>query len=125
MTEPASAGGAGYAFAAGTITITGSVMGMHYDALMAGLAGALFALAMSDHQLPPKRLVAWLVTTVMIAAWMAPVIGAWLVSSVPAFAPVDEALRLACAALIGAGAKSLIPALVGRAARTIDGGTPQ
>lgn len=123
MAEPASAGGVGYAFAAGTITITGSVLGMQYDALMAALSGALLALALAEQQLPPRRLAVWLITTVMIAAWAAPVASVWLVGLIPSIAEASEALRLVCAALIGAGAKSIIPAVIGRAADTIKGGS--
>jgi hypothetical protein len=124
MSEPATAG-AGVVIYVGTVSLAGKLVGMDVDAVWAALAGVLFALAFTEHQLPLKRLVIWLITTVMIAAWLAPVVSAWIVFQAEYLASVAEALRLACAFLIAYGAKSLIPAVVGRAARTIDGGTPQ
>ncbi|MDQ7989007.1 MAG: hypothetical protein REI09_05165 [Candidatus Dactylopiibacterium sp.] len=122
MSEPTTTTAAGYAISAGMITITGGIIGMQYDALLAALTGALFALALHGEQLPPWRLGIWLVTSVMIAAWASPALTTWLVSMAESLQPATEALRLTCAALIGAGSKSLIPAVMGRAARTIEGG---
>lgn len=121
MAEPASTGGSAYAIAVGTITISGGVIGLQYDALIAALAGALFALSNSSDVMPRRRLFIWLVTTVMISAWTASIAASLAVVQWESLAPVVEPLRLLIAALCGAGARVLIPALIGRAGRTLGG----
>lgn len=45
MTEPATITAAGGALALGTVTLTGSILGLEYDVLLVGLAGGLVALS--------------------------------------------------------------------------------
>lgn len=111
MPEPTSTS-TGIAIAAGTITLTGSVVGLGYDVLFAAFIGALLALALSD-EMPRWRLALTVVTTALIAAWLAPVLAAAVAASFAwARAVSSDALRLASAGLLGATTQSLLPVLL-------------
>lgn len=111
-----------YAMSVTTVAVTGSFFGMQYDALMAALAGTLFALAISNIVMEKWRTILWLVTSTMLAAYMAPVAGAWIVAHIDSLASHVDAVRMAFAGIIGAGSRQLIPAVVNRAEKTISGG---
>lgn len=108
MAEPMSPSVAGAAMAAGAITLTGSIFGMQYDALLFGLFGGLISLM----HLPPMGMVR-VVSTLFSASLMGAVFGpagvaaaqanfAW-VKAVPA-----EPARLGSALLIGLFLQALI-----------------
>lgn len=93
----------------GTVTVTGSLLGCQYDALLMGAAGVLFGLRM----LPPMRagvLVASVVSTTVLAAVASPVLAAWVCSLLPSLQTVAEGVRLTSAMLLGASAQWLLPA---------------
>lgn len=111
MPEPTSTS-TGVAIAAGTITLTGSVVGLGYDVLFAAFVGALFALTLFP-EMPRWRLALTVVTTALIAAWLAPVFAAALPATfVWARSVSNDSLRLASAGVLGATTQSLLPVLL-------------
>lgn len=111
MAEPASSSGVGVAIAAGTITFTGSVLGVQYDALLAGFFGGLMALS----YLPPMtrwRIAGSVATSSLLAGVSAPVIVFAVASGVPWLAKVVASLgdfaRLPVAVVVGLFAQPLI-----------------
>lgn len=101
---------AGIAIAAGSITLTGSVLGMQYDALLAGLCGGLVALP----YLPPMRWrkIAGSVTgSALVAGWFAPLAVAAAANYFSFLGNADpNTLRIAAAAALGLCSQVLIPA---------------
>lgn len=111
MPEPTSTS-TGVAIAAGTITLTGSVVGLGYDVLFAAFVGALFALTLLP-EMPRWRLALTVVTTALIAAWLAPVFAAALPATfVWARSVSSDSLRMASAGVLGATTQSLLPVLL-------------
>lgn len=99
MAEPASST-VGIAIAADTITLTGSILGVQYDALLAGLAGGLVSLS----YLPPMR-------GPQIAGWFAPVASVTAANYFPFLSSAGESgIRIAAAAGLGLCAQVIIPA---------------
>lgn len=111
MADPTSTTVAGAALAAGAITITGSILGVHYDTLLAGLFGGLVSLS----YLPPMSL--WrsagsVLTSALLAGFFSPVIAAAGANYFPWLATLGDHLRIAGAAFIGLSAQSLIPIML-------------
>jgi len=105
---------------AGTVTLSGSVLGMGYDVLILGAVGVLMSLRM----LPPMtrgQLAVAVITTTMLAALAAPVIAAWVVATVTALAGMLDPVRWLAAVLVGGGAQLLMPAAIAFAQRRIGG----
>jgi hypothetical protein len=111
MAEPASSTAA-IAFAAGTITLTGSILGVHYDALLAGFAGGLVALSYLP-PLPPMRIAGTVVAAALLAGFFAPVMSAGAVNYFPWLTVMGDSLRIAMAAGLGICGQALIPAVLG------------
>lgn len=116
----------GSALALGTVTLTGSILGVPYDALAIGFGAALVSLL----HLPPKAGEArtpWRVFTLVIGASFlagifAPVLAVAAENYLPWAATAGrDALRIAAAALIGAGVHVAIPLLYGLMTRKIGG----
>lgn len=122
MAEPTTTTTAGgVALAAGTITMTGSIFGLQYDALLFGLAGSLMSLM----HLPPDhpalrtmtRTAAMLFLSTFFAGVLSPLAAPALhgalewTHKIPA-----EPIRLAAAALIGLGLLWAIPVAMKRMA---------
>jgi hypothetical protein len=108
MAEPASSTVA-VAIAAGTITLTGSILGLQYGYLMAGLSGGLMALSMAE---PTTRL--RMATSVAISALAAgyatPVLVAFANEYLAWTGRVaHDAFELFCAAGIGVSAHTALP----------------
>lgn len=110
-----------YSMTVATVAVTGSFFGMQYDALIAALAGTVFALSISNVAMEKWRTIVWLVTSTMLSAWLAPVAGSWIVAHMESLAQHADAVRMATAGIIGAGSRQLIPAVVTRAEKTISG----
>lgn len=110
-----------YSMTVATVAVTGSFFGMQYDALIAALAGTVFALAISNIIMERWRTVLWLVTSTMLAAYLAPVGSSWATAHIDSLAQHADAVRMAIAAMVGAGSRQLIPAVVNRAEKTISG----
>lgn len=115
MAEPSTATGGGVALAAGTITLTGSILGLQYDALLFGLAGGLVSLM----HLPPDhpalgtmwRTAGMLAASAFFAAVLSPAAAPALYGLADwALRIPENAVRLAAAALIGLTLQWLVPA---------------
>lgn len=104
MAEPSTTSVA--AFTVGTVSVVGTFLGMHYDALLLGLFGGLIMLA---RQQAATRLIAFSSVTLstLFAGAMSPV-AASVVIAYTAAITLDEA-RISCAALIGCGWQSITP----------------
>ncbi|WP_317201498.1 restriction endonuclease [Janthinobacterium sp.] len=110
MAEPASSTVVGIAIAAGTITLTGSVLGVQYDALLAGLFGGLVSLS----YLPAMtwgRIAGSVAGSALIAGWFAPLASITASNYFPFMSAAGEStIRIAAAAALGLGAQVVIPA---------------
>lgn len=126
MAEPSSTT-TGIAIAAGTITLTGSIVGLQYDALLFGLVGGLISLM----HLPPDspalrtwlRIALSLFAAAFLAALLSPIappviyeIGEWT-AKIP-----HEGLRLGAAGVIGLSAQLAIPLWFKWAGSRVTGG---
>jgi hypothetical protein len=110
MAEPASSSVVGVAIAAGTITFTGSFLGVQYDALLAGFFGGLMAFS----YLPPMtrwRIAGTLATSALLAGFFAPVLAAAAVNYLPWLKGLADFTRLAVAAALGVFAQPLLSAV--------------
>lgn len=99
------------AVSASSIALSGSIFGMQYEALIAALAGSLFALAFSTAQLARWRLIVWMVTGTMIAAYGAPILASIAVTTYPSLHALMSEVRGFCAATLGFSMKVILPAL--------------
>ncbi|MDC8758589.1 restriction endonuclease [Janthinobacterium fluminis] len=100
----------GIAIAAGTITLTGSILGVQYDALLAGFFGGLVSLSYLPAMSLP-RIAGSVVGSSLIAGWFAPVLSVAAANYLPFVAGAGEsAIRIAAAAALGLCAQVLIPA---------------
>lgn len=108
MAEPASST-VGVAIAAGTITLTGSILGVQYDALLAGFFGGLVSLS----YLPPMtktRIAGSVAGSSLIAGWFAPVASVTASNYFPYLVGAGEApVRISAAAALGLCAQVIIP----------------
>lgn len=111
MSEPTITGSA---VALGAVTITGSILGLHYDAMLIGFVAALVALMhlppADGEPRTPGRVFVFVASAAFLAGVFAPALALlarthldWL-ASMP-----DAALRPMCAALIGGGGHMLVP----------------
>lgn len=108
MAEPA-ASTAGIALAAGTITLTGTILGVHYDALLAGFFGGLVSLSF----LPGMSLLKTagsVAGSALLAGFFAPILAAAAHNYFPWLASVGDFVRIASAAALGIGWQALLPA---------------
>lgn len=109
MAEPASST-VGIAIAAGTITLTGSILGVQYDALLAGFFGGLVSLS----YLPAVtllRTVGSVAGSSLVAGWFAPLLAAAAANYFPFVARAgDTPVRISAAAALGLCAQVVIPA---------------
>lgn len=106
--EPISAS-TGYVITVGTVTIAGTLFGMHFDALMFGLFGGLIMLSRIS---PKTRLEAFttLITSVILAGVMAPILAAWTSETFTFAQKVKEdVMREAAALVIGGGWLTVLP----------------
>lgn len=125
MAEPnATAAGAGLAL--GTVTLTGTIFGMHYDALAIGFVAALVALL----HMPPRDGEArtpWRVFSLVAgASFLAGIFAPATAQAAQAYLPWVSALgadllRVTSAAVIGASANVLIPLAIVWATRKAGG----
>ncbi|HYD58979.1 MAG TPA: hypothetical protein VEC35_01395 [Noviherbaspirillum sp.] len=108
MAEPASST-VGVTIAAGTITLTGSILGVHYDALLAGFFGGLVSLSYLP-SMPALKIAGTVASSSILAGFFAPVIAAAAVHYFPWLVGTGGGVRMACAAGLGLTAQVLIPA---------------
>jgi len=110
MAEPASST-VGIAIAAGTITLTGSILGVHYDALTAGLFGGLVALSYLP-SMSAARIAGSVATSSLLAGFFAPVIAAAALNYFPWLVGMGDYMRIAAAAALGISAQAIIPSVL-------------
>lgn len=110
--EPVSSTTTGIALAAGTVTLTGSIFGVQYEALLAGFFGGLCYLTYA----PPTtklKIAGSLATSSLMAGYFAPILAITAKHFLPWLSTVAEApLRIATAAGIGLLGQSLLPAII-------------
>lgn len=102
---------------AGTgISITGGVlMGAQIDALVVGLATALFVTIWMPSMDTRMKAGSAVLFSSMLAGYGSPVLAAWVASAVPSIAGLSTELRLLGALCISALAPPLFPSVVDRA----------
>jgi hypothetical protein len=109
MAEPVSSSGA-VAVAAGAVTVTGTIFGVQYDALLAGFFGGLVALS----YLPPMsypRVAGSVASSAVLAGFFAPVLAAAGLNYLPWLREIGDYARLASAAGLGLTAQVLMPTI--------------
>jgi len=120
MTTGSTATEAATASAGVAITVAGSILGMDYDAILAGFVGALVAQTLVRDQVPVEWS-AWrryvqgfvqLVAAGLLAGLLSPVAESILAGMLPSRVPV-QALHIATAAIIGMIAPVVVPILRG------------
>lgn len=112
--EPVSSTTTGIALAAGTITITGSVFGVEYEALLAGFFGGLCYITYTTPT-TKIRLAAMLATASLTAGFFAPILTVGLLNYLPWLEKVNEvALRIGVAAWIGLVGQSAMPYILSK-----------
>lgn len=119
MAEPASAI-ASTVIAAGTVTLSGSVFGLQYEALLAGLLGGLISLLYLP-PMPALKVAGAVAGAALLAGFFAPVIAAAALHYFPWLQAVGDFMRVACAAALGLGAQVLIPACLKRLRAVVGG----
>lgn len=106
MTDPASITGA--SLAAGAITLTGSILGVQFDALLMGFLGGLVVLSF----LPKMTIkgVFWsLFSSSVLGGVLAPISSSTLYHFFTFLDSAGDSVRMASALLIGVGAQTIIP----------------
>lgn len=114
MKEPTASA---IAAATGVSIISGSILGLPAEALLAGFAGGLVALSFAE-PMPWQRKAGTVATSTISAAYLAPV-GAYVLP-VPEQMPEVVALK-AIAFVIGFGAMKILPLALERARGIISG----
>ncbi len=114
MAEPSSTTAA--AISVGTVSIVGTFLGMHYDALLLGLFGGLLMLA---RQQATNRFTAFSGVTLsaLFAGAISPVTASIIVSYV-SFITLEEA-RICSAAVVGCGWQSFAPIILDNLSATL------
>lgn len=128
MAEPTTAAAAAAtATATAGIAVAGTIAGLHPDLIIAGLVGGIAAI-LSMEAMPVKQRISSVLVAIMVSALLGPL----LVYAAPRAFPdllkgIDGGiLRMFIGFLLGALAyRVLLPALMRRAAREIDGGDPR
>ncbi len=115
MSEPASSI-TGVAIAAGTVTLTGSVLGVQYDMLLAGFFGGLVSLSYLP-TMTIMRIIGTVATSSLIAGFFAPVVAVIFVNYLPFLSSIGDFTRMSTAAGLGLCAQVLIPVVFDRIRR--------
>lgn len=107
MAEPSST--SAVAFTVGTVSVVGTFMGMHYDALLLGLFGGLIMLARQESA---TRMIAFSSVTLsaLFAGATSPVAASIIISYTKTIS-IEEA-RIFCAAIIGCGWQYIAPVMM-------------
>lgn len=112
MSEPASGTVGSVALATGSITLTGAIFGLNYDALLCGLFGGLISLMHLEMQSKYQTFVSLAAASVSGAMFSPVAVAAglnyadWLAKVSP------ENLRMAAAGAIGVFGQPLIPVVL-------------
>jgi hypothetical protein len=109
MTEPMSAAGNAAAGAAGfTLALSGSIFGLHFDAMFAGFAAALIAQTFVPTEVTRMRGFLQLVAAGGLSGFFSP-IGVEIVGKLTPWPLAPAALQLAVGATLGICAPIFIP----------------
>jgi hypothetical protein len=112
MAEPTVSGAAAaMAYATGTITITGSFLGLQYDLLLVGMAGGLVALSMFE-QTTRVKMAFSVFTSALLAGYIAPVLNVAAIEYFPWTMKAGDALRWFCAFGAGLFGQTLVPLVI-------------
>lgn len=108
--EPSSgSAAAGLTITVGTVSVVGTLLGMHYDALLFGLFGGLIFLSQGN-TVRRTQAVTSVIASALLAGVGAPILSSLLVSFYSALANVDtDTMRRASALLIGGSWQAAIP----------------
>ena len=109
MGEPHASGAA---IAGAAITFSGSVIGMHFDALLAGFAGGLVALSFLPGPLSVGRVAATLLSSSLLAGFFAQLVALGAFAYLPWTQPMGDLMRVAAAGGLGIASQTLIPVLL-------------
>lgn len=112
MPEPTSTAVSGITLAAGTLTLTGSLFGVQYEALLAGFFGGLLYISYVPQDTKTKIAIS-LFAASLIAGYFAPIVTLAAIH----YLPWTEALgrgqvQIAVAAALGLGGQSTVPAVL-------------
>ncbi len=110
MAEITSSTATGIALATGAITVSGSIIGVQFDALLAGLAGGLISLSILA-PMAKLKVASTIFTSVMVAGFFAPILEAIAVKYAP-WLSAGNPLRMAAAFALGIAAQRIIPLLL-------------
>lgn len=112
MAEPTTAG---VAIAAGTITLTGSFLGVHYDMLLAGFFGGLVSLSFLS-QMTRMKVASTLATSSLAAGFFGPTLAVAALHYFPYLADLGAGIRIGAGATLGLCFQTAVPALFRRLA---------
>lgn len=126
MPEPTTSMATGYAVAVGTVTLTGSFLGLQYDLLLAGFFGGCLGLSLT-RQTSIMRLIVTLITSSLTAGYVCPMFVLWAAQSsmLGWTAETPDKMRLFSAFAIGASTQTLGPYALHWARGKFGGGNPQ
>ncbi len=109
MAEPTSTT-AGVAIAAGAITLTGSIAGVHYDMLLAGFFGGLVSLSFLP-QMTRLRVATTVATSSLAAGFFGPSVVVVVLHYFPYLSEIGAGIRICVGAAIGLCFQSVVPAV--------------
>jgi hypothetical protein len=119
MSEPVTT--QSIAISLGTVTVTGTVLGMGYDAMLFGFVGVLFSLRWLP-RMTRVQLITAVISTTMLAALAGPLLASWGAAHITALEDHAGLLRSLCSLLVGAGTQLVFPAAVAGARKRLSGG---
>ena len=119
MSEPATSTAA--AFSVGTVTLVGSIFGMHYNLLLIGLFGGLLRLGQAS-SMTRKAAFSSVTLSAMLAGAVSPVAGS-MTAGFFGLPNSPEELRICAAFLLGYGWQSITPVLVDLVKQRLGGGS--
>lgn len=108
MTEPATITAAGGALALGTVTLSGSILGLEYGVLLAGMFGGLVALSFIEPTTRAK-MVTSVITSALVAGYVGPIAHVGVLEYFPWTAKSAEIVRWFCAFAAGVSAQTIVP----------------
>lgn len=108
MAEPAASTTVGITLAFGTVAVSGTFLGIQYDALLAGFFGGLVSLSILP-AMTNWKIAGSVVFSAFIAGIFAPICAAWAINSMPWLAPIGDLTRLASAVVIGILWQPILP----------------
>lgn len=120
MSEPTTGA---YAVAVGTVTITGSFLGLQYDLLLVGLAGGLVAQSFM-RQVSVVRMLVSIITSALVAGYVGPVLAAAIPEYVGWAAKIPDQIRWCSAFVCGIGAQTIVPLALNQLRTRFGGGKP-